>query len=121
MAWDAERTTRDESVSWFTAQLLFRSRLPDRPGDDGLWEERFVLFAAKDQDEARRKAELHGRSEEHEYIGGEGDIVRWQFERIGEICTVEASNFSDGVEVFSRFLHTTVVESLSQPFEDQSE
>ena len=102
---------------WFTASLLYKSRHPDQPETERLWEESIVLIRAADEDEARRKAEEIGKDQEVEYVAAAGNQVQWTFERIESIHEVLAENLAHGTELFSRFLSLSAVENLLTPFQ----
>ena len=105
-------------MKWFAVEVFFRSIHPDSPGQHWLWEDRIVLFAADSEVRAAVKAEEYGRSSEVEYIAAHGGRCRWQFVRVGECQELESSMLADGVEVFSKFLKTEEVESITKPFEE---
>jgi hypothetical protein len=103
---------------WFAASLLFKSRHPDDPDTEFLWEERIILIHASNEDEARTEAERIAKNEEVEYVAAAGNRVHWTFERIESIHTILAETLENGTEVFARFLQTSQVECLSTPFKD---
>lgn len=103
---------------WFAASLLFVSQHVDQPSANPLWEEQIIIFQADDENTARRKAELRGRAEEHEYRNKENQLVRWRFERVERIYQIEADALDDGTEVFSRFLRDAEAKSLLTPFDN---
>ena len=99
---------------WYVVNLLFQSVHPEHPENESLWEERLFLVRAASEDEARSHGEQIGKSEEHEYIAGNGDQVRWTFRQIESISAIET--LDHGIELFSRFLSNSEVESLLTPF-----
>jgi hypothetical protein len=103
---------------WFAASLLFKSRHPDDPRSEFLWQESIVLVHASNEDEARREAERIAKEAEHEYVAAAGNLVRWTFERIESIHSILSETLENGTEVFARFLQESQVESLSTPFKD---
>jgi hypothetical protein len=103
---------------WFTASLLYKSRHPDQPETERLWEESIVLIHAADEDEARRKAEEIGKGQEVEYVAAAGNQVRWTFEKIESIHEVLAEHLEHGTELFSRFLSFSQLQKLSTPIQD---
>jgi hypothetical protein len=101
---------------WFAVNQLFESVHDGRPAADALWEERVVLVQAADEAEARRRGEILGRAEEHEYRSATGDQVRWTFRQVERVYPIDAEVLEDGTEVFARFLRSCEVESLLTPF-----
>ena len=103
---------------WFAASLLFKSRHPDDPETEFLWEESIILVQASNEAEARTEAERIAKNAEHEYVAAAGNRVHWTFERIESIHTILDGTLENGTEVFARFLQTFQIESLSTPFKD---
>jgi len=98
--------------------LLYKSRHPDSPETERLWEESIVLIRAADEVKARRKAEEIGKAQEVEYVAAAGNQVRWTFERIESIHEVLDEHLEHGTELFSRFLSFSDVQNLLTPFQD---
>src|SRR2546423_15707203 len=103
---------------WFAVDLLFKSTHVGKPKEEALWEERVVLIKAESEADARHQGELLGQAEEHEYVSATGDHVRWTFEQIERVYSIEAETLENQTEVFSRFLRTNEVKSLLTPFRD---
>lgn len=74
-----------------------------------LFEERFVLIEAHDEDTAWREAERLGKEQEVVYENPYGDEVRWKFVQVNEIFEVDGKH---GNEIFSRFLTLKEAKSL---------
>jgi Domain of unknown function (DUF4288) len=103
---------------WFTASLLYKSRHPDHPQSEFLWEESIVLIRASSEEEARREAERIGKDGEHDYVAAAGNLVHWTFEQVESVQAILDDALNHGTEVFSRFLRASEVESLLAPFKD---
>src|SRR5438552_18123558 len=103
---------------WFSVNLLYKSIHPDHPENESLWEERVFLVQAETEDQARQEAERIGKNEEHAYVAANGDLVRWVLVQIASISPLLEDTLGNGTEVFSRFLSSAQVESLSAPFQD---
>src|SRR5205809_1549521 len=101
---------------WYAVNLLFKSVHPEHHENEFLWEERLVLVQAETEAAARLEGECIGKSEEHEYVAANGDLVRWSFEQVERVCEIDS--LEHGSELFSRFLNTQEVESLLTPFKD---
>src|SRR5579864_6884314 len=107
---------RDEGMSmWYGVDLLFEGCHPGQAPETNLWEERIVLLDAASDDEARQQAELHGKSEEHEYTSATGELVQWRYRGLERIYAIDSTLLESGTEVFSRFLHASEVASLRRP------
>ena|SRR5215471_12520398 len=102
---------------WFSADLFFFARRPD--GSVELCEEQVLLVSASDEDEARRKGEEMGIAKEHGYTVATGGRLEWKLHRVARVFELDpdATALQDGLEVFSRFLRESEVESLLTPFE----
>jgi hypothetical protein len=105
---------------WYSASLFFKSRHPDSPENEFLWENSIILIEADNAEDAEAIATCHGQAAQHEYISALHERVQWTFERIDRIYEIDSERLSTGVEVFSRFLREAEVESLSTPFEDET-
>ncbi len=105
---------------WFAANLQFESVHDGQPSDHDLWEERLILVQADSESQARTKAELFGKQEEHEYVSATGDRVHWVFRRIEKVAPIDAPTLEDGTELFSRFLKGAEVQSILSLIRDES-
>jgi hypothetical protein len=85
---------------WFGAKLLFESTIPHEDGRI-LQEESIRLIEANDELEAKSKANMLGKSEQHEYENADGETVRWRFVFVLEIQDLCEKSLFDGMEVFS--------------------
>lgn len=101
---------------WYSASLLFKSiQVP--PTDEPLWEESIRLIQADTEDDARHMAQLLGERERCGYQTNNGTVT-WIFDRVERIYAIESESIDSGIELFSRFLRNSEVESLLTPFED---
>lgn len=103
-------------MNWYAISLLFRSEhSPSISPDLEVWEEAIVVVQAESEDVAREKGGRLAREREVSYETMSGDIATWRFERIGGVCAIET--ITDGIEVFTRFLKRSEVESLARGIE----
>ena len=87
-----------------TSRSLFEAEVEGRGSDDPLCEESIRLVEADDGDNAQRRAAEIGVQAQHEYVNGEGQMVRWCFRGIIEIQDLCEAKITHGVEVFSKML-----------------
>jgi hypothetical protein len=73
--------------------------------NETLWEEIIFLIEAFTKDEAYDKCIERCKEEEISYISATNENVVWKFKEILHVSPLEVNTFSDGVEVFSRFLN----------------
>jgi hypothetical protein len=90
--------------SWFAARLLFESKHPDEPESEKVFEDRIVLLAADDEDEAEDQAKNLGSKSREEYRNQFGDRVLWEFVEVLDLMPIYADEIGHGSEVYSQFL-----------------
>ncbi len=100
---------------WFAARILIEALHPDEQDVEPLFEERIVLFRGDNEDEARKRARIHGESSQHEYKNASGKRVVWKFYDVLDVQELLDEQLRDGAEVFSGFLTKHEVEHLLQP------
>ncbi len=104
---------------WYVANIFLKSLNAKASNDEGIWEERLVLFEANSETEAMEKAASFGESEQHSYLNSEGETVSWKFDSVERIGHLDAGKLEDKLELFSRFLRKSEAESLKKKFEDE--
>jgi hypothetical protein len=102
---------------WFAASLLFRSSRIPQENKPTIWEESVRLVEASSEQEALKTAERLGVAQAQTYEV-EGGIIVWTFERVERVFSVDSDELQSGVEIFSRFLKDSEVQSLLKPFDD---
>jgi hypothetical protein len=83
-----------------------------------LWEESIVLLQVPSSEEALEKAEKIGRSRSISYKTSDGDELTWEFFKVLQVFQISEEQFDEGIELFSRHLRTSEVDSLLVPFDD---
>ena len=102
---------------WYTANLLFKSTHSKHQAGEAIWEESVRLIKANNEGEARQRAIDIGRSSQPSYAI-EGDAnVKWTFVQVERVCEIDVEELTDGVELFSRFLRSSEVESILKPID----
>jgi hypothetical protein len=109
-------------MSWFSVSLLFRSIHNGLPSDTDLWEERIILVDADIEEDAKKIALKIGKSEEHDYFTASdnsisGEFVKWTFIQVERVCEIDGNTMINGLEIFTRYLRHSEVESILTPFD----
>jgi len=109
-------------MCWFSVNLLFRAIHNGITSDTDLWEERIVLINADTEEDAKKEGLRIGSSEEHEYIVSSDNskpnhTVRWTLIQIESVCEIEGNSFVNGLEIFTRYLRNSEVNSILTPFD----
>jgi len=101
----------------FSVSILFTISPSDCMEKHSLWEDRILLIFADSQESARSQAEAIARKAEYDYESAEGRMLSVRFECVERVCEI-SEEFSNGCELFSRFLRDSEARSLLQPFDD---
>lgn len=105
-----------ETDMWFGVSLFFEALGSKHERQNNLWEDRVILVHADDEAAAVRRAMEIGSAEETCYQGAEGEI-KWTFRFIERVYPLDGFQLADGVEVFSRHLRDSEVQSLRKAFD----
>jgi hypothetical protein len=103
-------------MNWYVASLLFESIHSTASSDEALWEERFILLAAPDEQVAKLMAIKAGHEGQVTYEGEKGDQITWTFRAVERVHRVESDDLQSGVDIFSRFLKAAEAKSLLTKF-----
>jgi len=109
-------------MCWFSVSLLFRAIHNGIATDNDLWEEQIVLINADTEEDARKEGLRIAKSEEHEYLvssdsSNTSHAVRWTYIQIERVCEIEGNALFNGLEIFTRYLRNSEVESILTPFD----
>jgi hypothetical protein len=86
-------------MNWYLAKIVFRIVCGD--GDHiPQFDEQLRLIAANSKEDAFRKAQSMGKSEEETFFNRKEQLVQWQFINVSELCRL--SELIDGAELYSR-------------------
>lgn len=69
---------------------------------DALFQETFCLVRAKDDLDARRKAEVLFHGMNHSYQNGQGKVVSWSLREIVDVSLIGEPSLKHGTELYSR-------------------
>ncbi len=87
--------------SWYSAKLLFQSKINDASLEHPLCEESIRVLLADTEEDARARAEQVGVAAQHEYHNKQGETVRWEFISVLDIQEIDGDSLEDGTEVYS--------------------
>lgn len=86
-------------MNWYLAKMVFRivcgdgAHLPQ-------FDEQLRLIKGTDKEDAFRKAQAIGKSEEETFLNRKEQLVQWQFINVSELYRL--SELIDGAELYSR-------------------
>lgn len=87
---------------WYSAKLLYESRVDDGASIDPLCEESIIVIDAEDEQSAMVKAVAFGHEGQHSYKNAEQRDVTWRFVGVVEIQDLCEAHLASGTEVHSR-------------------
>lgn len=89
-------------MAWYSAKLLFESRVAGSIAPDALCDEVVLVLEASSEHEAFEKAEQLAHRKEVSYANVDGDEVTWHFCSVLDIQDLCVESIGSGTEVFSR-------------------
>ena len=93
----------ETETAWYWAAALFKSVHVGKPRRRHLWQRSVFLVRAGTAPKAAQRAEALAVGMEHEYKGGTGDFIRWQFQSIEAIHPLDGEEVGEGAEVYWQF------------------
>ena len=114
-------------MAWYTASVFLKGDHLSRPEVSPLWEEKLLLIQAASEEEARQEAARMGKDSECEYDVADGKSghppgrLRWNFQTVERVISIESPQLVSGTEAFYRFLRDSEAISLLTPFSDTGE
>lgn len=90
-------------MAWFTAECLFRSQVEGSSGSDELWEYRYFLVQAPDDDSAKTRAHAIAGRGEHSYPNESGANVSWLLVEVLDVFEIMQEVLSEGTELFHKY------------------
>jgi hypothetical protein len=86
-------------MQWYLAKIVFRI-LCGEGEHVAQFDEQLRLIGAETKDEAFRKAQQMGKTEEETFLNKKNQLVKWQFINVSELYKL--SELIDGAELYSR-------------------
>ncbi len=88
-------------MSWFSAKILYESKIEGHMDPEPLYEESIRIFNAPGEAEAIERATEVGLRGEHSYHNEAKELVSWRFTQVLEVQNLCEEELRDGMEVFS--------------------
>jgi hypothetical protein len=85
----------------YIAVLLYESSASD-PAYKPLFEECFMLVRAESDEQARGRAEQHGRARETSFENVAGQTIHWRLKYVVDVSRVLSDALDDGSELYAR-------------------
>ncbi|UKS29657.1 DUF4288 domain-containing protein [Paenibacillus sp. HWE-109] len=111
------KSRKESNWKWYGVKLLFESVLSGEPipekidesylNTQKLYEEMIMLLKDKSLEQAYKQGESTGKQSEHSYFNGYGEQVEWKFIMVLDVFELLDDVIKSGVEVYSRFIHST--------------
>ena len=86
---------------FYIAVILYESS-SNNPDYKALYEECFTLIEAGALEEAREKAEIYAKNNEHSYQNMYGETITWLTKEIVDVNRVLFDRFQDSTELYAR-------------------
>jgi hypothetical protein len=102
-----KKAKKRKKPSFYCVKMIIGIQVEKRTSGLQTYEERYVLFKALSEEDARHKAMEAAAAYETPYLNADGFLVRWKVERFDDVYEVGALNGwgefqkSEGIEVFS--------------------
>ena len=90
-------------MHWYLSKIIFRIICGDGQHTPQ-FDEQLRLIAARDEEEAFRKAIALGEKEQDRFYNEDRQIVQWKFINVSELYHL--TNLLDGAEMYSRIQET---------------
>lgn len=117
---DSLLPSTDKRRSFYVAVILHEASV-SAPDYRPLYSETFVLIEAGSVEEAREKAQSHGRSDEVRYENQFGETVTWSLRRVVDVNSILDDDLVDGAELYVRhFRNIAAYDALEPPALDES-
>jgi len=95
-------TVPDNTLYWFGVKAIFAIQVEGKKTGLQTYEERIVILKAKTFEDAERRVLKEFKAYGNPYLNGDGEMVRWQFEKILDTYAIQEEELDPkGTEVFS--------------------
>lgn len=88
-------------ASFYIAVLLYELSSAD-PDYTPTYEECFLLLRADSDEQARTRAEQHGRASETSYKNVDGQTIQYKLKHVVDVSRVLSDTLDDGAEIYVR-------------------
>ena len=106
-------------TGWYSARVLFESRIDGVALSGAILEESVRVLKAKDEAEARARAEEVARGAEHGYANEQGQTVSWHLVAVLDVQDLCETEIQDGTEVFSRMFRRDSADAAARGADDE--
>jgi hypothetical protein len=90
-----------ENSSLYIAVIVYESS-SDSPTYKTLYEECFVTIMAGSLDEAKQKAQVHGKKQNSSFKNSAGEQITWKLKSVVDVSPALYDAMGDGVDFYSR-------------------
>jgi hypothetical protein len=100
---------------WYSATFIVKCTIGQNQTGNFLFDEQIKIIKAANREEAYEKALKLGQVENHEYKNSDGELVKWTFEGLFNLNSLES--LEDGTEIASKMVRADSSEDLIVPKE----
>lgn len=91
---------------WYTAKCLYwAEHNGPEPPHLPLYETRYLLISAPDEDGAMEKALQIAKDRQHSYLNQYGATVSWKLKQVLEVKEIFNFELKDGMEIYHEYTH----------------
>lgn len=100
---------------WFAARIIMECIHEPDNLEDKVFEDRIVLVKARNEDEAKTKAQALPASRAQEYLNAFGEKVTWVLKEILDVVEVLDDALQEGTQVYYAFISKTQLDCMHLP------
>lgn len=91
----------NKNISLYIAVIVYESS-SDSPTYKTLYEECFVTIQASSLEEAKQKAQSHGKKQNSSFKNSAGEQITWDLKSVVDVSPALYDVIADGVDLYSR-------------------